>query len=80
MPRKPRAPRLSDVIMDEFLGEQTPWDLDKHLSGCLGGYQTDHSYGRQYISGWKLYGESPTTWRSAPTPASSIRINWMRTG
>jgi hypothetical protein len=45
MPRKPRAPRLSDVVMEELVGEQTPWDLDKHLSGCLGGYQTDHSYG-----------------------------------
>ena len=45
MPRKPRAPRLSDVIMDELLEGQTPWDLDKHLSGCLAGYQTDHSYG-----------------------------------
>jgi hypothetical protein len=31
--------------MDELAGEQTPWDLDKHLSGCLAGYQTDQSYG-----------------------------------
>jgi hypothetical protein len=30
--------------MDELAGEQT-WDLDKHLSGCLVGYQTDQSYG-----------------------------------
>jgi hypothetical protein len=45
MPRKPRAPRLSDVIMDELVGDHAPWDLDKHLSGCLRGYQTDPSYG-----------------------------------
>jgi hypothetical protein len=45
MPRKPRAPRLSDVIMDELVGDHAPWDLDKHLSGCLAGYQTDPSYG-----------------------------------
>jgi hypothetical protein len=44
MPRKPRA-RPSAVIMDELLGEQPSWDLDKHLSGCLVGYQTDQSYG-----------------------------------
>src|SRR5260370_42172921 len=34
MSRKPRA-RPSDVVMDELVGEQAPWDLDKHLSGCL---------------------------------------------
>jgi hypothetical protein len=45
MPRKPRAPRLSDVIMDELVGDHAPWDLDKHMSGCLRGYQTDPSYG-----------------------------------
>jgi hypothetical protein len=37
MPRKPHAPRLSDVIMDELVGDHAPWDLDKHLSGCLAG-------------------------------------------
>ena len=31
--------------MDELAGEQTPWDLEKHLNGCLAGYQTDPSYG-----------------------------------
>ncbi len=45
MTRKPRTPRASNVVMHELVGEQTPWDLDKHLSGCLGGYQTDPSYG-----------------------------------
>jgi hypothetical protein len=44
MPRTSDAPRLSDIIMDELAGE-LPWDLDKHLSGCLLGYQTDRSYG-----------------------------------
>ena len=29
--------------MDE-LADGQPWDLDKHLSGCLAGYQTDPSY------------------------------------
>jgi hypothetical protein len=40
-----RAPRPSEVVMDELAGEQTPWNLDKHLNGCLAGYQTDPSYG-----------------------------------
>jgi hypothetical protein len=44
MPRKSNAPRLSDVIMDEFVNEH-PWDLDKHLRGCLAGYQTEPGYG-----------------------------------
>ena len=44
MPYKSDAPRLSDIIMDE-LADGQPWDLDKHLSGCLGGYQTDPNYG-----------------------------------
>ena len=30
--------------MDELAGEQIPWDLDKHLNGCLAGYQTAPSY------------------------------------
>jgi ribulose kinase len=45
MSRRSHASRLSDIVMDELAGEQTPWDLDKHLSGCLVGYQTDQSYG-----------------------------------
>jgi hypothetical protein len=44
MARRSHASRLSDIVMDELAGEQT-WDLDKHLSGCLAGYQTDQSYG-----------------------------------
>jgi hypothetical protein len=44
MPRKSDAPRLSDMIMDE-LADGQPWGLDKHLSGCLAGYQTNPSYG-----------------------------------
>lgn len=44
MPPRSRTPRLSDTVMDELSGEQ-PWDLDKHLHGCLAGYQTDPSYG-----------------------------------
>jgi hypothetical protein len=31
--------------MSELLGEQAPWDLEKHLAGCLAGYQTDGTYG-----------------------------------
>jgi hypothetical protein len=44
MARRSHASRLSDIVMDELAGERT-WDLDKHLSGCLAGYQTDQSYG-----------------------------------
>ena len=40
MARRSHASRLSDIVMDELAGEQTP-GLDKHLSGCLAGYQTD---------------------------------------
>ena len=45
MPRKPRTPRPSEIVMDEFADEQIPWDLDEHLNGCLAGYQTAPSYG-----------------------------------
>ena len=46
MPRKSsRAPRPSEIVMDELIGEQIPWDLDEHLNGCLAGYQTAPSYG-----------------------------------
>lgn len=44
MPRRSHSTRLSDIILAELAGEE-PWDLDKHLSGCLAGYQTDPSYG-----------------------------------
>jgi hypothetical protein len=40
-----RAPRPSEIVMAEFAGEQVPWDLGKHLNGCLAGYQTDPTYG-----------------------------------
>jgi hypothetical protein len=33
------------MVMDELAIEQDSWDLDKHLNGCLAGYQTDPSYG-----------------------------------
>ena len=45
MPPKTRSPRPFDVVMDELVGEQASWDLEKHLNGCLVGYQTDGSYG-----------------------------------
>lgn len=30
--------------MEELGGDQIPWNLEKHLDGCLAGYQTDPSY------------------------------------
>jgi hypothetical protein len=46
MPRKSsRRPRPFEIVMDELPIEQDSWDLDKHLNGCLAGYQTDPSYG-----------------------------------
>jgi hypothetical protein len=45
MPRRPHTPHPSDVVMNELVGEQASWDLEKHLAGCLAGYQTDPSYG-----------------------------------
>ena len=47
MPRKPRTPRPSEIVMDEFADEQIPWDLDEHLNGCLAGYQTDPNAKRE---------------------------------
>ena len=40
-----RAPRPSEIVMDEFTSERIPWNLDEHLNGCLVGYQTAPSYG-----------------------------------
>jgi hypothetical protein len=40
-----RTPRPSQIVMDELVGEQIPWDLDQHLNGCLVGYQSDPNYG-----------------------------------
>jgi hypothetical protein len=31
--------------MDEIAGKQPPWDLQKHLKGCLLGYQENRTYG-----------------------------------
>ena len=46
MPRKSsRGPRPFETVMDELAPEEDSWDLDKHLNGCLSGYQTDPSYG-----------------------------------
>jgi hypothetical protein len=46
MPRKSsRGPRPFETVMDELAPEDDLWDLDKHLNGCLSGYQTDPSYG-----------------------------------
>jgi hypothetical protein len=46
MPRKSsRTSRPFEIVMDELTGEQDCWDLNKHLNGCLAGYQTDPSYG-----------------------------------
>jgi hypothetical protein len=46
MPRKSsRRPRPFEMVMDELAIGQDSWDLDKHLNGCLAGYQTDPSYG-----------------------------------
>jgi hypothetical protein len=46
MPRKSsRGPRPFETVMDELAAEGDLWDLDKHLNGCVSGYQTDPSYG-----------------------------------
>lgn len=46
MPRKPtRAPRPSEIVLDELDADARPWDLDEHLQGCLAAYQIDPSYG-----------------------------------
>ncbi len=44
-PKSTRRPRPSKVVLDEFAGKHIPWDLEKHLNGCLAGYQQNRSYG-----------------------------------
>jgi len=40
-----RSARPSEVLIDELGGDQNLWDLDKHLTGCLTGYQADPKFG-----------------------------------
>ena len=45
MPRKTaRSARPWEVVINELGGDQIPWDLNKHLNGCLAGYQADQSF------------------------------------
>ena len=43
--RKSHKPRPVEIVMDEAGGEAFSWDLDKHLTGCLAGYQKEPTYG-----------------------------------
>ena len=42
--RSSQKQRPFEMVMDQSLGEITPWDLDAHLNGCLVGYQTTSTY------------------------------------
>jgi hypothetical protein len=80
MPQKSRSTRPSDVVMDELGGEQMPWDLDKHLSGCLAGYQFDPNYGAAvYFALEALWGIANDVALRAKQ-ANLSRINGTRTG
>jgi hypothetical protein len=82
MPRKPSgASRPSEVVMDELAGEQTPWDLEKHLSGCLAGYQTDPRYGAAvYFALEALWGIACDVEFRANSGNLTTRVSWMQTG
>jgi hypothetical protein len=81
MPRKSRSPRPSDVVMDELGGEQTPWDLDKHLSGCLVGYQTDRSYGAAVYFAlealWGIARDVAVRARTGKLDPDQLDADWM---
>ena len=81
MPRKSRSPRPSDVVMDELGGEQIPWDLDKHLSGCLVGYQTDRSYGAAVYFAlealWGIARDVAVRARTGKLDPDQLDADWM---
>jgi hypothetical protein len=81
MPRKSRSPRPSDVVMDELGGEQIPWDLDKHLSGCLVGYQTDRSYGAAVYFAlealWGIAHDVAVRARTGKLDPNQLDVDWM---
>ncbi len=47
MTSNPKVRRPSDKVLHELGAKDIPWDVDKHLAGCLNAYQEDPSnYGR----------------------------------
>jgi hypothetical protein len=44
-PKSARKPRPSELVLDEIAGNQPHWDLEKHMKGCVLGYQHNPSYG-----------------------------------
>ena len=45
MTSKPRAGRPVDKVLRELGAKDKPWDVDKHLAGCLNAYNQNPSYG-----------------------------------
>ena len=43
--QKGRNPRPADTVMRELGAEAAPWSLEKHLNGCVAGYQSNIGYG-----------------------------------
>jgi hypothetical protein len=78
MARRSHASRLSDIVMDELAGEQTPWDLDKHLSGCLAGYQTDQSVAVRANAGKFDADQLDTDWIISPDTNLPVPWIWIR--
>ena len=47
MTSNPKARRPSEKVLHELGPKDIPWDVDKHLAGCLNAYQAvPGSYGR----------------------------------
>jgi hypothetical protein len=44
-PQKPKKLRPFETVMNENSGEQTLWDLEEHLNGCLAAYQVEGTFG-----------------------------------
>jgi hypothetical protein len=43
--KKPKKERIFQTVMNDISADQTPWDLDEHLNGCLAAYQIEQSFG-----------------------------------
>jgi hypothetical protein len=67
--------------MDELAGKQPPWDLDKHLSGCLSGYQTDPSYGAAVYFGlealWGIAQDVAVRARADKFDPTQLDADWI---
>jgi hypothetical protein len=82
MPRKSsHGPRPFETVMDELTAEQDSWDLDKHLNGCLAGYQTDRSYGAAVYFAlealWRIAKDVGVRFKSGRLDQGQLNAEWI---